>query len=46
MKLSSLFFLLLFFLLIACDISKDKSDYQEIESMATVQGEGYLGDES
>ncbi len=44
MKFFSLFITLL--LLVACDTSKDKDTYQQIEALSTMNGDGYLGDES
>ncbi len=44
MKSLTLFITLLLF--VACDTSKDKDAYQEIESLSEMVGDGYLGDQS
>ncbi len=46
MKVFSLPSLLFCLFLIGCENSNDKNEYKEIESLTSVQTEGYVGDES
>ncbi|MEL4454708.1 tetratricopeptide repeat protein [Lutimonas vermicola] len=46
MKVFSLTTLLFCLFLISCENSNDKNEYKEIESLTSLQTEGYVGDES
>ena len=46
MKSAYFYFLLILLLSISCNESKNKNDYQDIEPLSAIVGEGYLGDES
>lgn len=46
MKFIYFYFLLFFLAIVSCGESKDKNDYQDIDSLTAISGDGYLGDES
>ena len=46
MKFIYIYFLLFLLTIVSCGESKDKNDYQDIDALTDISGDGYLGDES